>query len=132
MAGRVRFLESCEMWTCRGPFSNTQPHSFVSSAGFRFFLGVLGRSPAKALEALALLCSMQKAWITSEEGEVQDTPPPIARVHQDMTDEQYHLTAGRRRKHKNPAVAPDMHDLTLPSLPNHLRADATKKGEQSG
>ena len=41
-----------------------------------------------------------------------------------MTDEQTRPIAGRRRRHKSPAVAPDMHDLTLPSLPDHLRADA--------
>ena len=39
-------------------------------------------------------------------------------------NEQYHPTAGRRRRHKSPAAVPDMHDLHLPSLPDHLRTDA--------
>ena len=35
-----------------------------------------------------------------------------------------HPAAGRRRRHKSPAVAHDTHGLALPSLPDHLRTDA--------
>ena len=34
------------------------------------------------------------------------------------------MPSGGGKKHKSPAVAPDMHGLTLPSLPDHLRTDA--------
>ena len=41
-----------------------------------------------------------------------------------MTDDRYHPTVGRRRKHKNPTMGSNIHDLVPPSLPDHLRADA--------
>ena len=34
------------------------------------------------------------------------------------------LTAGGRRRHKSPASAAIMHDLQIPSMPDHLRAEA--------
>ena len=40
-----------------------------------------------------------------------------------MTDESSHPTAGRRRRHRNPAAVPVVHDLPLPLLPDHLRTD---------
>ena len=43
---------------------------------------------------------------------------------EDVTDEQRHPTAGRRGRHKSPAVVPDMHGLTIPTLPDHLRIEA--------
>ena len=48
----------------------------------------------------------------------------LSRIPKDMTDEIHHPTAGRRRRHKSPAAVPVMHDLHLPSLPDHLRTDA--------
>ena len=42
---------------------------------------------------------------------------------EDMTDERPHPTAGRERRHKSPAVHSAMHNLHLPSLPDHLRTD---------
>ena len=39
---------------------------------------------------------------------------------EDMSDMREHLTAGRQRRHKSPAVS----SLTPPSLPGHLRDEA--------
>ena len=41
-----------------------------------------------------------------------------------MSDDRRHPTAGRRRRHKSPAIGHDTHDLASPSLEDHLRADA--------
>ena len=41
-----------------------------------------------------------------------------------MTDQQNHPTAGRRRRHKCPAVVPHMHDLPWPSMRNYVKADS--------
>ena len=46
-----------------------------------------------------------------------------SRNTEDTTDETKHPTAGRKRRYKNPAAVPVMHDLPLPSLPDHLRTD---------
>ena len=41
-----------------------------------------------------------------------------------MTDQQNHPTAGRRRRHKSPAVTSHMHDLPLPSKHDYIGADS--------
>ena len=40
-----------------------------------------------------------------------------------MTEQSNHPTAGRRRRHRSPAVVPHMHDLPLPLLLDHMGAD---------
>ena len=51
-----------------------------------------------------------------------ETSEHIAR--KDMSDTREHPTAGRRRRHKSPAVGQAVFPSTLPSLPDHLRAVA--------
>ena len=85
-----------------------------------------GESPKPFFSWLCTADSGQTSAITLSLSKREGIPCSLEipeKNTEDMTDEIHHPTAGRRRRHKNPAAVPVMHDLTLPSLPDHLRTD---------
>ena len=67
---------------------------------------------------------MLSSTLSKLEGKAETSRDSEKVNKESMTDQQNHPTAGRRRRHKSPAVTSHMHDLPLPSMRDYVGADS--------